>query len=203
MPYFALRECEANGIPLVVSRTGWSGEWGYEIYLRDGERGDELWEGLMAAGAPFGIRPCAPSAIRRIEAGFLSCRADVAEDDTPFHLNMQRLVNLDDGFDFIGKPALLQTRERGINRRLTGVVLEGEPLTAPQARWWNAYNNNGERVGKIRHSVYSPTLQKNIGVAMLNKPFDEAGARFFARAEWGDIYTCQAANLPFVAAKTK
>ena len=70
--YYWFREVELDGIPLIVSRTGWSSELGYEIYLRDGSRGDALWEWIMAAGAPHGLKPGHTSTIRRIEGAMLS-----------------------------------------------------------------------------------------------------------------------------------
>jgi glycine cleavage system aminomethyltransferase T len=67
--YYYFLETDLDGIPVVVTRTGWTSEVGYEIYLRDGSRGDELWERIMEAGRPFNIRPTGPSDIRRIEGG--------------------------------------------------------------------------------------------------------------------------------------
>ena len=93
--YFWLREMELDGIPLVVSRTGWSSELGYELYLQDSSRGDELWERIMAAGAPYGLQPGHTSTIRRIEAGMLSYHADMDAGTNPYELGLGRLVDLD------------------------------------------------------------------------------------------------------------
>lgn len=196
--YFHLRKFDYEGVPLVISRTGWSGEYGYEIYLCDGERGDWLWETMMKAGESFGICPAAPSAVRRIEGGLLSYGADINHLDTPMHLGLQRLVNLDGGFEFIGKRAL--SAQKSIGRKLVGVVLDGAPLDAPLARWRNVLDSRGgERVGKVRSAVYSPRLQKNIGIAMVDKPNDEVGAQLFAESVIDDggrrMQVCQ---MPFV-----
>ena len=88
--YFWLREVELDGIPLVVSRTGWSSELGYELYLRDGARGDALWEKIMEAGAPFGLKPGHPSTIRRIEGGMISYHADADGETNPCELGLGR-----------------------------------------------------------------------------------------------------------------
>jgi glycine cleavage system aminomethyltransferase T len=101
--YYWLREVELDGIPLTVSRTGWSSELGYELYLRDGSRGDELWERIMAAGVPLGLKPGHTSSIRRIEGGMLSYHADADIDTNPYELGLDRLVDLDMAADFIGK----------------------------------------------------------------------------------------------------
>ena len=84
--YYRCVQTEVAGIPVVVSRTGWTGEVGFEIYLRDGTRGDELWRLVEEAGAPFGIRAIAPSEARRIEAGIFNYGSDIRPDDTPFHV---------------------------------------------------------------------------------------------------------------------
>ncbi|MGA8259970.1 MAG: hypothetical protein WB783_07145, partial [Arenicellales bacterium] len=118
--YFWLREVALDGIPLVVSRTGWSSELGYELYLRDGMRGDELWEKIMAAGRPFGLKPGHTSTIRRIEGGMLSYHADADINTNPYELGMDRLVNLDMEADFIGKAALRRIRGTGVSRKQVG-----------------------------------------------------------------------------------
>ena len=86
--YYWLIETKLNGIPLVVSRTGWSSELGYEIYLRDGSRGNELWELIMEAGKPFNLQPGHTSSIRRIEGGMLSYHADADINTNPFELGL-------------------------------------------------------------------------------------------------------------------
>lgn len=202
LAYFHLRQFDFEGVPLVLSRTGWSGERGYEIYLRDGEKGDWLWERIMAAGAPFDIQPAAPSTIRRIEAGMVSYGADANDKDTPFHIGLERLVDNDGGYDFIGKAALQRTAANGVQRRLVGVVIDGEPMAAPLVRWWNALADDGRRIGKIRSAVYSPALKQNIGLAMLDKPFDEIGAQIGVHSEYDERHSATVCAIPFTPHKT-
>ena len=134
LAYYWLREAELDGIPLVVSRTGWSSELGYEIYLRDGSRGDELWEKIMAVGAPLGLKPGHTSSIRRIEGAMLSYHADATIDTNPFELGLDRLVAVDSDVDFIGKDALRRIRDEGVTRKQVGIVIEMEPLTGRTRR---------------------------------------------------------------------
>jgi glycine cleavage system aminomethyltransferase T len=166
LKYYWLRELELDGIPLVVSRTGWSSELGYELYLRDGARGDELWEKIMAAGQPFGLKPGHTSSIRRIEGGMLSYHADADLNTNPFELGLDRLVNLDMEADFIGKAALRRLKEQGISRKQVGLIIEGEPLKGPNTSYWTV-RKNGESIGKVTSAVYSPRLKKNIALAMV------------------------------------
>ncbi len=172
LSYYRLRETHLDDVPVVLARTGWSGEIGYEIYLRDGSRGDELWERVMAAGRPYEIAPIAPSTIRSVEGGLLSYVSDIRREDDPFTLGFDRLVDLDQEADFIGKSALRRIAREGAKRRLVGVEIEGEPLAAANAEFWPVLD--AERaVGHVTRCVYSPRLAKNIGFA--NVPAAAAG----------------------------
>lgn len=164
--YYWLREMELDGIPLLVSRTGWSSELGYEIYLRDGARGDELWEKIMAAGAPLGLKPGHTSSIRRIEGGMLSYHADADAKTNPFELGMDRLVNLDMAADFVGKAALRRIRDEGVRRQQVGLVLETDPLQGPNTTFW-PISQGAQPVGQVTSAVYSPRLAQNIALAMV------------------------------------
>ncbi|GAA0625442.1 glycine cleavage T C-terminal barrel domain-containing protein [Halomonas beimenensis] len=165
--YYWLRELELDGIPLIVSRTGWSSELGYELYLQDGSRGDELWEKIMAAGLPFGLKPGHTSSIRRIEGGMLSYHADADMETNPYELGMDRLVNPDMEADFIGKAALKRIRETGVSRKQVGLRIEGAPLKGPNTSFW-PLSHGGETVGKVTSAVYSPRLEQNIALAMVD-----------------------------------
>lgn len=165
--YYWLRRVELDGIPLIVSRTGWSSELGYELYLQDGTRGDELWEKIMAAGAPFGLKPGHTSSIRRIEGGMLSYHADADINTNPYELGLDRLVNLDIEAEFIGKAALRRIKAEGPSRRQVGLVIKGEPLKGPNTTFWPV-TLNGETVGKVTSAIHSPRLEQNIALAMLS-----------------------------------
>jgi aminomethyltransferase len=171
LKYFWLRETELDGIPLVISRTGWSSELGYELYLQDETRGDALWERIMAAGAPYGLQPGHTSTIRRIEAGMLSYHADMDAGTNPYELGLGRLVDLDNDNVFIGKEALTRIRDEGITRKQVGLVIEGDPLTGPNTVFWPVMKG-GVRIGKVTSAVYSPRLQQNIALAIVSA--DEA-----------------------------
>ena len=168
LKYFRFRETELDGIPLVVSRTGWSNELGYEIFLRDGSRGDELWERIMAAGKRYGIRPGAPSTIRRIEAGLLSYGADMDLSVDPFELGLGRLVALDLESDCLSLPALRRIATEGARRELIGLAIGGPPL-AGNEHPWPVHRSGGALIGKVTSAVYSPRLEKNIALALIAK----------------------------------
>ena len=174
LKYYWLRELDLDGIPLIVSRTGWSSELGYELYLRDGSKGDQLWEKIMAAGKPHGLKPGHTSSIRRIEGGMLSYHADADINTNPYELNLGRLVNLDTDINFIGKEALQKIKTDGVKRKQVGVILDCEPLTGPNTTFWEIKKDN-EVIGKITSAVYSPRLKQNIALAMVTINNSEIG----------------------------
>lgn len=175
--YYWLREYDLDGIPLIISRTGWSSELGYELYLQDASKGDELWEKIMAAGAPFGLKPGHTSSIRRIEGGMLSYHADMDINTNPYELGLDRLVELDMEADFIGKAALKRIREEGVSRKQVGLVIDGAALSGPNTRFW-ALENAGECVGRVTSAVFSPRLEQNIALAMVSADSAVMGATF-------------------------
>ena len=165
LKYYRFRELELDGIPLVVTRTGWTAEVGYEVYLRDGSRGTQLWERIMEAGKPFDIRPTGPVDIRRVEGGILNWGADMTAEHNPFEVGLERLCNLDGDFEFQGKAALRRIREQGIDRKLVGVEIDGPKLEMNFTKW--PVSTGDGQVGRVTTALWSPRLEKNIGYAWL------------------------------------
>jgi glycine cleavage system aminomethyltransferase T len=201
LKYYWLRELDLDGIPLIVSRTGWSSELGYELYLRDGSKGDKLWEKIMAAGKPHGLKPGHTSSIRRIEGGMLSYHADADINTNPYELNLGRLVNLDTDINFIGKDALQKINQDGIKRKQVGVILDCDPLTGPNTTFWEILKDN-QVVGKITSAVYSPRLKQNIALAMVSINNSEIGTVLDVKLN-DKIIKATVAEKPFYDPKKK
>ena len=174
LKYYWLQELELEEIPLVVSRTGWSSELGYELYLRDSLKGDQLWELIMEAGKEFGLQPGHTSSIRRIEGGMLSYHADADIHTNPFEIGLDRLVALDSDINFIGKKALQKIHEEGVKRIQVGLEISGEAFQGPNTIFW-PLQKDGKTVGKVTSAVYSPRLKKNIALAMVDVKVSELG----------------------------
>lgn len=183
LKYYWFRELELDGIPLLVSRTGWSGERGYEIFLRDQRYGDQLWEMIMDKGRKFEIAPCAPSTIRRIEGAMLSYGADMRGDDNPFELGLARLVDLDQASNFIGKQALIEAKAKGVSRSLCGIKIDGEAIEGNED-WWNIFSGKS-RIGTVRSAIHSPRLKQNIALAMVDVQYAAPGSNFEVATPWG------------------
>ena len=174
LKYYWFKECELDKIPLIVSRTGWSSEFGYELFLRDGSKGNQLYEKIMDVGKAYGLQPGHTSSIRRIEGGMLSYHADADIDTNPFELGLDRLVNLDNEIDFIGKKALKKIKQEGIKRLQVGLELNCPPLKGPNTTFWPILKD-GKKIGKVTSAVYSPRLKKNIALAIVEINNSEVG----------------------------
>jgi glycine cleavage system aminomethyltransferase T len=163
--YYYFLETTLHGIPVVVTRTGWSGEVGYEIYLRDGGRGDELWERIMEAGRPHNIRPTGPSDIRRVEAGILNWGIDMTLANNVYEVGLDYLVDEAKTAAYVGRDALARIKAAGVKQKLVGIEIAGERLEMNASRW--PVKSKGVAIGQVTSAVWSPRLRKNIGYAML------------------------------------
>lgn len=196
LPYYSLTQTNLDHIPLVVTRTGWSGELGYEVFLCDSLFGGELWDRILQAGAAEGIAVTGPSDIRRVEAGILGYGCDIGLDTNPFEAGMERLVDLDSGRRFIGKEALLRIREAGVKRRIVGLELAGEPLEQGifTERW--PVTQDGQ-IGEVLVALYSPRLEKNIGYAMVASEHSRQGSAMTVLSPAGELEG-RVVGMPFV-----
>lgn len=200
LKYYFCMQTSLDGIPVVVSRTGWTAEVGYEIYLRDGSRGDELWERVMAAGKPYQIMPIAPCEPRRIEAGIFNYGSDMRLENNPFEVTgLERLVELDTRSHFIGRKALEQIKVEGVKRKLVGVDLSGDALAAELASYWPVLHR-GERVGHVTDAIHSPRLERNIGYAWVPIELAVVGTELEAVSPGGTL-SARVASLPFIDPK--
>ena len=201
LKYYWLSEYDLDGIPLIVSRTGWSSELGYEIYLRDGSRGNDLYEKIMAAGKEHGIQPGHTSSIRRIEGGMLSYHADADIHTNPFELGLDRLVDLNSDIDFIGKEALKKIKQDGIKRKQVGLVIDCNPLSGPNTTFW-PIEKDSKNIGKVTSAIYTPRLKKNIALAMIDINYSDIGYELIIQTH-EEKYSAKIVEKPFNDPKKK
>jgi glycine cleavage system aminomethyltransferase T len=195
--YYWCTHADLDGIPVVIGRTGWTGEIGYEVYLRDPSRGDDLWERIMDAGRAYDIRPIAPCEPRRIEAGIFNYGSDMTLADNPFQVTgLERLVEQQEG-DYIGKDALERIRSEGVSRKLVGVEMGGEPLSWELTEAWPAYREGGV-VGRATTMVWSPRLERNIGYVWVPLELADPGMDLELEPEPGTRRPARTASLPFI-----
>ena len=201
LKYYWFKEFDLDGIPLIVSRTGWSSEFGYELFLRDGSKGNDLYEKIMNAGKEHGLQPGHTSSIRRIEGGMLSYHADADIHTNPFELGFDRLVSLDNDIEFIGKAALKKIKAEGIKRKQIGLEINCEPLSGPNTTFWSIKKDDNE-IGKVTSAVYSPRLKKNIALAMVNIKNSQIGTDLEVETNKGK-FTAKIVEKPFYDPKKK
>lgn len=199
--YYWFLETNLDGIPVVVTRTGWTGEVGYEVYLRDGSRGDELWERIMEAGKPHSIRPTGPSDIRRVEAGILNWGADMTPENNVYEVGLDYLVDEDKPADYIGRDALRRIRTAGVGRRLVGIEIEGDRIEMNPARW--RVKSGGDTVGWATSALYSPRLKKNIGYAMVPVEHGAPGSGLRVKMSGIGERAARVVARPFIDPKKK
>jgi aminomethyltransferase len=206
VPYYFLRRYELDGVPVLVSRTGYTAELGYEIYLFEASRhGERLWDAVLEAGRPHGLAVIGPSHIRRIEGGILAYGADMWLDTNPYEVGMgyDWMVDLEQKADFIGKHALARIKQEGVARKLAGVEIAGASL--------GAYNDGsmidvfpvtrgGEPVGRVTSACHSPRLGKNIGYAMVPVELAELGTELGVEVD-GDRRDAVVVEMPFIDPK--
>jgi glycine cleavage system aminomethyltransferase T len=191
--YYHFFQATLGKIPVIVTRTGWTGELGYELYLLDAAKGVDLWNRVLKAGKKYKIAPTGPSDIRRIEAGILNYGIDMTLENNPYELGLERLVNLDKDADFIGRDALRRIAKDGAKKKLVGVEISGGKMDMNMTR----YAVKGG--GSITSCVYSPRLKKNIGYAML--PIEKASEKKLRIEAPGGVRSATMVPLPFIDPK--
>jgi len=199
LKYYWCDRFEIGGIPVVISRTGYTAVPGFEVNILEPSRGTELWDAILAAGEEFSIRPAIPSMMRRLEAGIFNYGSDMTLENNPFELmGMERLVE-EQSQDYIGKDALERIRREGVKRKLVGILIDGEQLTFDPIGFWPA-SSGGREVGKVTDAVWSPSLEKNIGYVWVPIELAEPGNRLDIESERGHL-TGTTAAIPFVDPK--
>ena len=196
--YYKAKQTSLKDIPMVIARTGWSGELSYELYLQDRKMGNKLFEIVYEAAQEFNGRVIAPNVIRSIEGGILSYGGDFGREHNPFTIGLGRLVNLDQEIDFIGKEALKAIKEKGLTEKLVGVELEGDPIFKAPENFWSVKSNN-KKVGRLSRAFFSPRLKKNIGLAIIDIDFAEEGTTVSVASPDGDL-TSTVVSLPWFQA---
>ncbi len=195
LKFFWFREIEFKGIPLLIAKSGWSIQGGYELYLRDGRYGDELWEMVMEAGKPYHIAPGAPSPIERVEGGLLSYRTDMDMTHNPFEIGLGKYVDVEQEVDFIGKEALSRIKAEGIKQKLVGLEIHSEPLNGNENHL--SVFHKGEASGFMTTNTYSPRLKKNIALAIVSITNTKPGTNLTIEAPRG-VIKATVVPLPFM-----
>lgn len=192
LEYFERRTTRIGDASVILSRSGWSSQGGYELFLDDPAAALDLWQSVREAGAAFVIGPGAPNQPERIESVLLSYGTDTGFDSNPIEVGLEDHLDLD-GPHFIGQEALLSIREQGPERQLLGVVASGDPIETfghPVP-----VEVGGRVVGKLRAAAWSPKFSRNLGLALVEASC-QVGAEGTTQAP-EDRRTVTFVDLPF------
>ena len=187
---FEIGQFSFGGAPLAVSRTGFTGDLGYELWIAP-DCALALWDALMAAGGTWGIRAIGSQALNmvRIEAGFILPNVDfvsaehtirTGRDRSPLEMGLAWLVDFDKGH-FTGRRALLEEKRRGIARQLVGLDIAGNKPARDSLLY--ATPSAKREIGSVTSAMWSPTCKRNIALAMVETPHFRLGTKL-----WVDIY---------------
>lgn len=199
--YYRRQSAKVGQIPIDVSRTGYTGDLGYELWAQ-AKHALTLWDRLMEVGQTFAIRPAGMLALdmARLEAGLILIEVDYTsatqaliptQNYSPFEIGLGRLVNLESGADFVGKRALIAERDAGgPSRRQVGLSIDwpaieelyeaqGLPIHVPTQAWREQVPvyAGGRQVGRATSGTWSPTLKKHIALASVEATYEPAGSQ--------------------------
>ena len=181
------------GQKAVISRTGWSGGFGFEIYLYGSDNAMTLWKKVLAAGKPYGIKVTGPIVHRAVERGVTDTGYYTNSSMNALEETSAHLVELDQGADFVGKAALRKIREDGVKRHSIGLFIEGE---IPRLEWnWKIFQHD-RQVGEVRWAIHSFELGRSIGIALVDRSV-EVGDIVAIEHPQGRV-NAEATSLPFV-----
>jgi aminomethyltransferase len=167
LKYFWFRSATVAGVPILVARSGWSKQGGFELYLLDRTQGSRLWSLVKEAGRRWDIGPGCPNFSERVESGLLSYGGDTDEHTNPFEVRLEKYVDLDVPDDVIGIAALRRIRADGPRRRQLGVILDGDAPT-PLGFHWHPIEVDGRKAGDLTNCAWSYRLRRNIGFALIS-----------------------------------
>lgn len=195
LKYFGFERTYLDDIPVIVAKSGWSKQGGFEIYLLDSTRGTDLWNAVMEAGKPFDIGPGAPNYIERIESGLLSMGADTDDRTNPYELRLDRMIDVDQEQEFIGKQALSRIKAEGPQRLLCGYFIDGENFSGSNQHRWDVIHSD-RIVGMTSAGAYSSRLDRNIGLGLIEVELSEPGTEIEIETEYGKR-NATVTTLPF------
>ena len=182
--FFRFREIEFAGQSLVVARSGWSNQAGFEIYVTPGELGEPLWDALMAAGEDLQVRAGCPNGIERIEGGLLSYGSDMTRINTPHECGLGRFCDTEAAIGCVGRDALLRVAREGPRQQIRGLRIEGDRLPPCTGKW--TLHDGDTDVGAVTSAAWSPDFDGIVAIGMVAFTHWEPGTRVSVATPLGE-----------------
>src|SRR5210317_1985592 len=186
--YYGLMEAKVGGRDCIISQTGFTGEKGYEIYLKDATKyADDMWNAVLEAGKKHNLMVIAPAHHRRIAAGILSWGQDLDHETSPFQVNLSYQVPRNKTADYIGKEELEKQRaiidegKAPFKMKMVGLTLGGKEITDYAPDFWIVTNIGGDEVGYVTSPWWSPELETNIALAWVPWEASEVGTEYMVK----------------------
>ncbi len=193
--YFKFGWIEIAGTQQLIARSGYSRQDGFEIYLNGGHLGATLWDTIWEAGQPYNIAPGYPNLIDRIEGGLLSYGNEMSRETNPFEVGLGKFCNLNDAFEYLGRDALQNLSVNGLERQIRGILFDGGPCPACTEAW--PVKSGDLQIGQVTSAIWSPRLQRNVGLSLIDRGFWEVGQPVIVKSKDGVPRLGEVSALPF------
>ena len=198
--FFRFAPLQFEGHEMIVARSGWSAQGGFEIYVDDADIGAALYDALLVAGEPYDIGPGCPNLIERIEAGLLTYGTDVTRNDTALEAGFASYITLDAPIDAIGLEALRRQANAGVTRKITGLMIDGDAVPLPRDPW--PVFAAAASAGVVTSAVWSPRLETNVAIGMIGAQHWEIGTSLVVETTAG-TRTARVVEMPFPGASQR
>ena len=192
--FFRYRELTFQGAQLVIARSGYSKQGGFEIYVAGSDIGEPLWDALFKAGEDLNVRAGCPNLIERIESGLLSYGNDMTRTNTPHECGLQKFCNAPDNFDYIGRNALGKITPDNLKRQIRGLKIDGAPVPPCTDSW--SLSVNDQFAGEVTSAAWSPDFECNLAIGMIEREFWDSGTEVRVKLE-NQERTAVICTLPF------
>ena len=196
LKFFRHRKISFNGKTHTVARSGYSVQGGFEIYVDGTEHGEPLWDALFEAGQDLNVRAGCPNGIERIEGGLLSYGNDMTHENTPSEAGLGKFCKGKMAKTCIGADAISRELETGPKRQIRGIVIDGGAVPACQDAW-PLLNSSGDKIGQVTSAAWSPDLNTNVAIGMVDKSDWDIGTRLTVQAPDAER-ACEVSKLPFI-----
>lgn len=194
LKYYHSTRGEIAGVPALISRTGYTGELGFEIYFEaDPALGKKIWDAIFDAGEEYGIAPVGLGArdTLRLEMGFCLYGSDIDQTTHPLEAGLEWITKLEKG-DFVGKSALVDAKKKGLKRRLAGFTVSDKNIP----RHGYPLKTNGSQIGVVTSGTFSPSLRQGIGLGYVTEGLAITGTTISLDIRGKEV-AANVVNLPF------
>lgn len=194
--FFKFGWIEFEGTQQLIARSGFSKQGGFEIYLNGGHLGEKLWDMIWEEGGKYNIRPGCPNLIERIEGGLLSYGNEFTLENNPLECGLAEFCDLDSNLNYVGRGQLQKIAKSGPDRLMRGILFDGEKYEGAIAQPWSVLVGDVQ-VGQITSGIWSPRLERHVGVSMIDEGYWDVGQKISVRDITGVTRMGEICALPF------